>query len=191
MPQRRSWSRLSRSSVSDNGEDDLRSLRPMAAAWSRSNLPGMDCDMVQEKVAAVSAVASVTGFDPTAFSGLGVAGAREARPSSGVQAGKLLSGNPLRHRTIRSGLARGHGVIGIGTRHLCARTLTYSARKTLYDNTFEIGTSARSCRAGGCAASPCGGHQMTSAAESMFEMTNKIAGEQRPAPIADVIVLQS
>jgi len=32
---------------------------------------------------------------------------------------------------------------------------------------------------------------MTSDAESMFEMSNKIAGDQRPARIADVIVLHS
>jgi hypothetical protein len=186
----------------------------MAATRSRSNLPGMDCDIVQEKVAAVSAIAGQTGFDPTAFTRPGVAGARDGvRESRGTEAGKLLSGNPLLTRTMpanlatktvhqlgykakegRSGLARGrgHGAIGTGTGHLCARTLTYSARKTPYDKPFEVGTSARSCRAGGCAASPCGaGTTMTSAAESMFEMTNKIAGEQRPARIADIIVLHS
>ncbi len=148
---------LPRSSVGDNGEDDLRSLRPMAAAGSRSNLPGMDCEMVQEKVAVVSAVASETGFDPTAFSRLGVAAARDGvRQSSGTEAGKLLPGNPLLMRTMRPGLARGrgHGAIGIGTRHLYARALTYSARKTPYGKTFEVGTAARSCRAGGCAPSP-------------------------------------
>ena len=57
---------------------------------------------------------------------------------------------------------------------------------------FEVGTSVRSRRAGGCAASPGGaGTKMTSTEESMFEMTNKIAGEQRPARVADVIVLHT
>jgi hypothetical protein len=172
----------------------------------------MDCDIVQEKVAAVSAVASETGFELTAFSRQGVAGARDGvRQSSGTEAGKLLSGNPLLMRTMpaylatktvhqlgykakdgRSGLAhgRGHGAIGTGTGHLCAPTLTYSVRKTPYDTTLEVGASARSCRAGGCAASPRGaGTRMTSDAESIFEMTTKIAGELHSARITDVIVL--
>jgi len=122
--------------------------------------------MVQEKVAAVSAVASETGFDPTAFSRLRVAGNRDGVRQS-------------------SGLARGHGpgAIGIGTRHLCARTLTCSARKTSYDKTSRgVGRSARSCRAGGWGVSGAG---------STFEMTNEFAGEQRPVLIADFIVLHS
>jgi hypothetical protein len=47
---------------------------------------------------------------------------------------------------------------------------------------FEGGTAARYYRACGWA---------VSGAESVFETTNKIAGQQRPARIADVIVLHS
>ncbi len=140
--------------------------------------------MVQQKVAAVRAVASETGCDPSALSRLGVAGARDrVRQSSGTES------LGYKAKVERSGLTRGrgHGAIGTRTVHLCARKLTYAVRKTTYDKTFEVGTSIRSCRAAGFATSP----YMTSDAESMFEMSNKIAGDQRPARIADVIVLHS
>jgi len=156
----------------------------MAAPRSRSNLPGMDCDMVQERVAAVRAAASETGCDPVTRARLGVAGARDGVwQSSGTESLGYTA------KVERSGLTpgRGHGAIGTRTGHLGGRALTYAARKTLHDKTFEVGTRIRSCRAGGFATSA----NMTFDAELMFEMTNKIAGDQRPARIADVIVLHS